>query len=276
MTSILQTASKLFPWHLSQGFKVPQLLQQSSKTIIISATILAVTVPRIYRNYQTFLSYGPGGPPYNILGWFAVSVIFSPWGRETLSTEVYNVKIAGGETVSYLSDESVRVRKRDRRPEMGPHVAPQRQIDEFPSAEIKEKLNQNFYAVATRNQHLTRLAPSNLEFHADALFLTEGLLSTPAAQQMKGEIAHLHRWKDFSMHVTLAPADCKKVIEAGWGERNQLSGVQLPKALGGGKLISLPLEFLFIYAPRTEAEVAFVTEILVAGVKYMTESVEVR
>ncbi|KAE8377639.1 hypothetical protein BDV26DRAFT_281698 [Aspergillus bertholletiae] len=242
----------------------------------LSATAVAFTLPRVYRDYRTFISYGPGGVPYNIIGWFAASVILPPWGREMLSTGVYEKKIAAGETTSYLDDEWQHTRRRDQRPQVGPHIVPQRQITEFPSEEVKEKLDRDFYAFANRNQHLVTLAPSKLELHANALFLADGCVATPVAQQMHGEIAHIHRLKDFSLHLTLAPADCKKVIEAGWGQRHRLSGVQVPNALFGGKVISLPSEYLLIYAPRTEQEAAFVVEVIVASVKYMTGSVEIR
>ncbi|KAB8235332.1 uncharacterized protein BDW43DRAFT_269826 [Aspergillus alliaceus] len=276
MASILEIVSTFLSSHVSH-LRAQHLSNHARVAIsALSATILAVSLPRVYRNYRTFMSYGPGGVPYNIIGWFVASVILPPLAREMFSTEVYNKKIAAGETTSYLSDESVRARKRDGRPELGPHVSPQRQLTEFPSEEIKEKLNQEFYAFANRNGHLTRFSVSNLELHADALFLADGLVPSPVAQKMKGEIAHIHRLKDFSLHLTLAPADCKKVIEAGWGQRHKLSGVQAPRALFGGRIISLPPEYVFIYAPRTEQEVAFVMEILVASVKYMTGSVEVR
>ncbi|KAE8147448.1 hypothetical protein BDV25DRAFT_132073 [Aspergillus avenaceus] len=259
---------------------LPPSLRQPSNNVrltvsALSATILAVTVPRIYRDYKTFLSYGPGGVPYNFLGWFGVSVIMRPWAREMLSTEPYNHLIAAGETTSYLTDEVVQGKKRDR-PEVGPHIAPQRQLTEFPPEEIKKKLDADFYALASRNQHLIKLSPSHVELHADAFFLADGLSPSPIAQQMKGEIAHIHHLKDFSLHLTLAPADCKKIIENGWGQRHKLSGVKIPRALFAGRDISIPLEYVFIYAPRTEEEVAFVMEIVVASVKFMTGAVEVR
>ncbi|GAB1204815.1 hypothetical protein APSETT445_003478 [Aspergillus pseudonomiae] len=270
-------ASTFFSSHIPQ-FRFPIQSGNNTRVVLsaLSAAVVAFTLPRVYRDYRTFLSYGPGGVPYNLIGWFAASVILPPWGREMFSTGVYDAKIAAGETTSYLGDEWNSMRKRDHRPEVGPHIVPQRQITEFPSEEIKEKLNRDFYAFANRNQHLVALAPSKLELHADALFLADGLLPTPAAKQMRGEIAHIHRLKDFSLHLTLAPADCKKVIEAGWGQRHRLSGVQVPKALFGGKVISLPSEYVLIYAPRTEQEAAFVMEIIDASVKHMTGSLEVR
>lgn len=98
------------------------------------------------------------------------------------------------------------------------------------------------------------------------------------------------------MHVLLAPADCmscvvpfllfvlrafvlttcpgKKVFEAGWGQRHALSGVGLPKALGGN-LLMLPAEYVFLYAPRTQDELVLVMDIVRASVAYMTNSDEV-
>ncbi|KAF7595880.1 hypothetical protein BBP40_004373 [Aspergillus hancockii] len=262
---------------IAQTIFTGQLLERLGSLVVnLDTASLSAMGMSDLENYRTFISYGPGGVPYNFLGWFAASVILSPWAAETLSTEVYARKIAAGETASYLSDEAVKARKRDCRPEIGPHVAPQRQVVDFPAEEIKEKLNQSFYAFANRNQHLIKFASSNLELHADALFLADGVVPTPAAQQLKGELAHIHRLKDFSLHMTLAPADCKKVLEANWGQRHSLSGVKLPNALLGGRGISLPSEYVFIYAPRTEEEVVFLMEILAASVKYLTGSVEVR
>jgi hypothetical protein len=148
MTTFLNKAFSLIT-SLPFPHALPQSLHFTNTRLAVSAlttTLLALTLPRIYRNYRTFISYGPGGVPYNLLGWFAATVILSPWAAETLSTEVYARKIAAGDTASYLDDEVVKARKRDRRPEIGPHVAPQRQVDEFPKKEIKE-VSISYYSI---------------------------------------------------------------------------------------------------------------------------------
>ncbi|EAW14005.1 uncharacterized protein ACLA_070370 [Aspergillus clavatus NRRL 1] len=230
---------------------------------------IALLTPAMYRDYRIFMSYGPGGIPYNILGWFASNVVLGPFGKEMLSTEIYDRHIQAGHRTSHLSSVPVKARER---PVVGPHAVPQRQLTEFPNGSIKEKLIQEFVAFVARNPHLVRMANSGLELHADALFVAETLPEGPTLQETNGEIAHIHRLKDSSVHVTLAPADCKKVIESGWGQRHALSGVSVPRALTLGRKIALPAEYVLIYAPRTEEEVAFVMEVIGASVKYMTGS----
>ena len=101
----------------------------------LTAGILAITVPKAYRDYQTFVSYGPGGIPNNAFGWLLVSLLFNPIGREMLSTDVYDRKINSGETMSLLPDIQPR---KGGRPIVGPHAVPQRQISCIPEADVRE------------------------------------------------------------------------------------------------------------------------------------------
>ncbi|KAL5361056.1 hypothetical protein BJX96DRAFT_80342 [Aspergillus floccosus] len=243
-----------------------------NKAIALTAivgTLLATTLPRAYNDYRTFLSYGPGGVPYNLLGWVAARLILQPFAKEPFSTIVYERKILAGETASFLSDDTVAARKRDR-PVVGPHIAPHRQLTDFAGDDIKEKLIQRFNDLASRNSHLVKLKPSNLEMHAEAIFLVDGLENNaPVAAQVQGETAHIHRLKDSSLHVILSPADCKKLFDAGWAQRHGLSGTHVPGLLTAGKPLSLPAEYVLVYAPRTNEELDFVMEIVTASVKYM-------
>lgn len=67
---------------------------------------------------------------------------------------------------------------------------------------------QEFTTFATRNTHLVKLLPSRLELHTEAYFLADSVPGTNLASQVNREIAHVHGQGDFSVHVTLAPADC--------------------------------------------------------------------
>jgi len=58
--------------------------------------------------------------------------------------------------------------------------------------------------------------------------------------------------------MSLAPTDCKEVIEKKWGERMTLSGTLVPH------------EYLIVYTPRTEQEVDVVGTILEASIGFMT------
>jgi hypothetical protein len=72
-----------------------------------------------------------------------------------------------------------------------------------------QKLDSRFTSFGLRNHHLVKFQPSNLERHSDALFLADHLPITDLATTMQGEIAHIHSGSDYSLHVVLAPADCK-------------------------------------------------------------------
>ncbi|PKY01444.1 hypothetical protein P168DRAFT_284203 [Aspergillus campestris IBT 28561] len=263
LKTILPTTNTTSHTHLA--------LTATAATAITAIT--ALLLPRIHNDYLTYLSYGPGGTPHNVLGWL-IATLARPFGSEMLSTEPYDRRIlADGETKSYLAGKDLI--RRQERPAMGWHVVPQRQLSDFASGNIREKLINGFTALAAQNPHLTKLAPSNLEAHADGLFVADGVVLPSARKQLlKGEIAHIHRMKDASVHVLLAPADCKKVFEAGWGQRHPLSGVGLPQALGGGVFV-LPAEYVFVYAPRTGEGLVLVMDIVRAGVAYMTNSNEV-
>ncbi|PYH96012.1 hypothetical protein BO71DRAFT_397520 [Aspergillus ellipticus CBS 707.79] len=242
-------------------------------TTLTLTTAIAIILPRAYRNYKIYMSYGPGGTPYNIVGWFIVAAILTPTGSYDLtSASVYEKKIENGESESYLSEATLRLlsEKTRERPTVGPHIAPQRQLDELPEEEVKKLLDDEYFVVAKNNSHLVRLDNSPVEKHPNAMLLAEGVARNEPARRMHDECAHLHRSRDYSLHVVLAPADCKKIFDAGWGQRHGWSGLKAPHIWSRGKILALPSEFVFIYAPRTEEEVALVIGILKAGLRYMT------
>jgi hypothetical protein len=159
-----------------------------------------------------------------------------------------------------------------------------------------------FNAFGLRNHHLVKLSRSNLENHAQAFFFADHI---PSSGILNGEIAHIHSGNDYSAHVLLAPADCMfiasfwptslassvllsyawpctnshpgiKVIEAGWGQRHAFSGSSAMTYLSLGTRPDIPAEYLLIYAPRTEAEIETVMQIIAASVKFMTGREDVR
>ena len=61
------------------------------------------------------------------------------------------------------------------------------------------------------------------------------------------------------------------VIEHGWGERHKLSGSRVLRFLTGGTNPAyVPNEYIWIYAPRDEEELAVVEKVLLAATSYMT------
>lgn len=57
------------------------------------------------------------------------------------------------------------------------------------------------------------------------------------------------------------------MIEKGWGERHPLSGA---------RAIGIPKEYIGIYAPRDEEELAIVEKIVIAAVSYMTGQADIQ
>lgn len=115
----------------------PYLTATSGPKILLSA-VSATLVVLAYRDYQTYLSYGPGGSPYNVIGWFGVRVVLSPFKREMFSTGIYTRKIKQGENSSYLVGEKELAHREGERPNVGPHIVPQRQLDAIASKEMQK------------------------------------------------------------------------------------------------------------------------------------------
>ncbi|KAL4962057.1 uncharacterized protein BDV14DRAFT_179210 [Aspergillus stella-maris] len=184
-------------------------LPASTQRLILAAlpaTVVASLIPAAYRDYQSYLALGRGGPPYNPIGWLTVRLFFSPFGREMFATRMYEKKIEKGDEVSYLVDLP---RRKGARPTMGAMAPPQRQIDQMPSEEVKEKARTAYDAFLNNNSHIVDRQLSPLERHTDAALVCKHLPLTPAAKEMKREICHLHGTHDYSSHVTLSPADCR-------------------------------------------------------------------
>ncbi|KAJ5273248.1 hypothetical protein N7478_008373 [Penicillium angulare] len=258
--------------------------QQERLTLVLGTTAAVVTsliLPPLYRDYSLFISYGPGGVPSNVFGWMIVRGLFQPLRGEMFSTDIYLQRAdaleghgVGSEGFLTLAPEQAR--SVVDRPEVGPHAVPQRQLSQLPTDEIKEKLDARFRAFGRRNDHLIRFDRSRQEAHADAFFLANRLPPTDLAKATEGELAHLHSGGEYSAHFALSPADCKKVIEAGWGQRHGFAGTSALSLLSFGTKADMPAEYLLIYAPRNDAEIDTFIQLLEASIKYTTGREDVR
>lgn len=101
----------------------------------LPAGLIAVLLPAAYRDYQSWLLLGPGGPPYNVFGWLLVKLLFDPLRREPFGTVLYDRKVESGEQVSFLSNLPHR---KGQRPAMGEYTVPQRQVNQRPSPEVRD------------------------------------------------------------------------------------------------------------------------------------------
>ncbi|KAK0470046.1 uncharacterized protein EV420DRAFT_86284 [Desarmillaria tabescens] len=187
-------------------------------------------------------------------GWFG--------GRESVSTEEYDQDV---NTDVWLGEIP---KRRDARPPLGWDLIPYRQLAQVPSDAMKKKLQELFDSIGTKNPMLVEYRVSPHEGHVLGIHIHSSI-SPPheVARVSLLEISHIHT-PDHLLHVVLAPQDCKQVIEKGWGER--------PHPFSGARRdISLPKEYLIIYGPRDDEELAVIECILKAGVGYMTNSREV-
>ncbi len=85
-------------------------------------------------------------------------------------------------------------------------------------------LGQAMEELAAKYSSYTVIRTSVLEKSGDA-FLISDSVATPhsVAKSTKREIAHVHAGTgsgDYSLHMSLSPADCKEVISKKWGESN--------------------------------------------------------
>ncbi len=99
------------------------------------------------------------------------------------------------------------------------------------------------------------------------MFLRDDVPASSVAQSMLREISHVHSSGDYSIHVTLAPQDCIKVLNAGWGQRHGLAGVETLKAFAG---FALSYQYILLYAPRDTSEIHIIMEIVQASISYMS------
>ncbi|KAL3704428.1 hypothetical protein TMatcc_010119 [Talaromyces marneffei ATCC 18224] len=185
---------------------MPGLFSVLRRHSLLTATAFIITALSIpaYQDYRSFISYGPGGPPHNALGWFFSRFIATPFGQDMLGTGVYEPKVLTGKNKSYLTIANDQL----------PQRYGKRPVD-FVAA---------FYILASKNPHIIKVAPSNAEKHSDAMWLLDTIHHAREAVQTGGEIAHIHETGDHSLHVVLSPADAKEVIEAGWDQRHAFAG----------------------------------------------------
>ncbi len=141
-------------------------------------------------------------------------------------------------------------------------------LNSAPTKPSQQTLIQEFDQLAVQNEECIERRESVLETHASAIFLREDVPASSIAQGMLREISHVHSSGDHSVHVTLSPQDCIKVVDAGWGLRHGLAGVESLKLVAG---FALSYQYILLYAPRDKAEIKTVMEIVQASISYMSD-----
>ncbi|OAA67491.1 hypothetical protein ISF_03667 [Cordyceps fumosorosea ARSEF 2679] len=220
-------------------------------------------VAHVVRSYRGFLALGPGGLPYNFLGW-AIQAAAQPIARrDTRESRPFAdprvfARYAPHGRTSFLDGEVSA--RRGERPDVPSYVAPQRQMTEHADASRIKAMKAELAGSVGQHAELLALAPSGLEGPKhQALWIGEAA-GKPAylARSTKGEFAHVH--PDGSSHLILSLADAETATAKGWVERHMLSGV------------TLPLSYVLVYAPRDEEEFQVWKKLLAASIAFNTAS----
>jgi len=259
MSSYIQTASNnLSPAIITQTI----FPQRPSRAILFTSVVaLGLSIPWLINNYRRFIELGNYSITKKPVG-YLVAMALKPFGRETQSTAMYD---KNPDKEHWLRDPDTIPERRGDRPQIGWHFAPHRQINKFSSPEIQQRLAAFFNARVDANPTLVEMAASPHEKVHPGIIIHPSIPSPhKVAEKSLREIAHLHPVKDYSIHATLAPQDCKVVIERGWGERHPLSSIILPK------------EYVLIYTPRDEEELEVVERIIIAAIGYNTNTRDVK
>lgn len=129
-----------------------------------------------------------------------------------------------------------------------------------------------FSLLAAAHPSLLTIKRSHYEYYNDALYIHPSILASdvplpPIARIAQGEIAHVH--SEHSLHVYLSPADARRVIEKGWGERHRLGRTQ-PWWFGRRQhVFGVGHTLLMLYGPRDEGELKVVRILVEQGARWM-------
>ncbi|KAK9242535.1 hypothetical protein V1506DRAFT_547183 [Lipomyces tetrasporus] len=229
-------------------------IAKSSLTIAL-ASLSSLVLYLGYKDYQAWLSLGPGGLPYNLYGYFTTSLMKLFAIRHP--RDFRSVPGKSQEIAKYLSSDNLPYRKGDY-PVVAPWPVPNRVLNQVASEEFKAEVHQTLYSVKeivlTNGKHLPmNVARSFAEKHHDALFAGE--------IRPQSEVAHQHPF-DGSLHVNLHPSDARLLIERRWGELHPFAG----------KIKAVPAGFTLVYPPRDQLELKVVNECIQASVQYLADA----
>ena len=172
----------------------------------VAAATISTLLLLAYRDYQLYLSYGQGGLPQNAKGWAISNVLrvfmLNPYRPPKVIRPAQN-----------NSDSTFLARalpeRPGSRPYVGPHPVPQRQLDQLGQPLVKARLEAEFNKLGSLlvERDVLEVKTSSFEGHLSAIFVSSTRPWNNSAQETDGEISHIHRDIDGSVHVMLSAAD---------------------------------------------------------------------
>jgi hypothetical protein len=257
---------------------LPPALQNNPRTTSALAVAIALSIPTVsyaLKSYRGYLALGPGGMPYNPLGWAIQGLLqlVASWDtrspgpfRKPRNQKPYEPH--GMTSFLHLASSPELPQRRGSRPDVPGYVAPQRQTTQQGAPEMRARMTAFLEAAAARNPGVLALRPSGLEgVGTPAVWLDLGSSAAAGSSNKplplpsymratKGELAHVH--PEASSHVTVSLADAEELTRKGWAERHRLSGVA-----------GIPLGYVMVYAPRDEAEFEVWKAVVRAGLLFV-------
>lgn len=262
------------------GFpKIPPLTAPLPRNIFLLTTVLAtplLLIPiyrRLRSSYLFFLSLGPGGIPYNIVGWLINVLVLEPAAlseEERRRPAAFGALIAAQAKCRPANAERTRdvlglEQRRGERPEVSGCV-PQRQLTQNAPEEMQQRMRELVDGVVAASamraaspeqadvlQRRSHYERRHMALYVSPLRLAEGRCGR-IARRVQGEIGHVHT--DGSSHWYFSSEDVKEVLEKGWGERHPLAGGDGEGIWGKvrSKLSGLGRGWVLVYGARDEKE----------------------
>ncbi|TID21737.1 hypothetical protein E2P81_ATG05003 [Venturia nashicola] len=230
---------KFYPHIATSDLTLAQFL--ASAAALAVATVFLVA----YIDYHHYCSLGDHGLPGNFQGWKKQLQMSRFARKDTRIPAPYNLESILKDYGPYATRSFFNIPLQDRignRPRISGFVAPQRQICDQASTEMKMRMNSHLDSLASTNGRLLQRELSRLEGPVPAVQLHPSLPMPAFLERIRGEIIHIHP-PDGSTHLVLSLEDSKTSIKRGWGERHRLSGGRM-----------LPWNYTLVYAPRDEKE----------------------
>lgn len=236
------------------GFRATMMAHNNHAPLLIGVAFGALPLLAYsITNYREWLSIGPGGLPYNVVGWVG-NVLLRPLSRSDVRAvapyvmEEQQEQYGAAGSLSFFdtardSSHPLPPPRDGARPTVPTFVAPQRQTSDCGTAASLEEQQAYLARLASANPTVFCLKPSGLEGPGhDALFLAQAVPLPPVLRRTKGEFIHIHG--EGSTHAVFSLTDAARLIERGWAERHKLAGVKG----------FMPWSYLMLYAPRNAGE----------------------
>jgi hypothetical protein len=229
---------------------------------VVALALSLPTASYALKSYRGYLALGPGGMPYNPLGWAIQGLLqlIASWDtrspapfRKPRNQKPYEPH----GTTPFLAASPTLPQRAGERPDVPGYVAPQRQVTQQGGEDTRARMMAFLGELAARNAGVLTLKPSGLEGVGTPAVWLDPAVKLPAyLKGSKGELAHVH--PEASSHVTVSLADAEELTRKGWAERHRLSGVA-----------GIPLGYMMVYAPRDEAELEVWKGIVRAGILFV-------